>query len=95
MTRISARISGMMDADEKSYICPEAYENVDSRDFVEPPSTKLVGIGIALIGLIIVWSIAYFYLFKWTSDDVAKSLDTIISHGKSAAVVEPTGNNTN
>jgi type VI protein secretion system component VasF len=95
MTRISARISGMMDADEKSYICPEAYENVDSRDFVEPPSTKLVGIGIALIGLIIVWSIAYFYLFKWTSDDVAKSLDTIISHGKSAAVVEPTRNNDN
>jgi hypothetical protein len=88
MSKISARISGMMDADEKSYICPEAYENVDDRDFIEPPSTKLVGIGIALIGLIIVWSIAYCCLLKWTLDDVTNSLDTIIEHEKSAYVTE-------
>jgi len=88
MSKISARISGMMDADEKSYICPEAYENVDDRDFVEPPSTKLVGIGIILIGLIIVWSIAYFFLLKWTLDDVTNSLDMIIEHEKSAYVTE-------
>ncbi|HUT30739.1 MAG TPA: DotU family type IV/VI secretion system protein [Sedimentisphaerales bacterium] len=95
MSKISARISGMMDADEKSYICPEAYENVDSRDFVEPPSTKLVGIGIALIGLIIVWSIAYFWLFVGTSKNVGDSLDTIIKQGGSAVVVESTHDNTN
>ena len=88
MSKISARISGMMDADEKSYICPEAYENVDARDFVEPPGTKLVGIGITLIGLIIVWSIAYFCLLKWTLDDVSNSLDTIIGYEKSAYVTE-------
>jgi len=88
MSKISARISGMMDADEKSYICPEAYEKVDDRDFVEPPSTKLVGIGITLIGLIVVWSIAYFCLLKWTLDDVTTSLDTIIEHEKSAYVTE-------
>jgi len=87
MSRISARISGMMDADEKSYICPEAYENVDARDFVEPPGAKLAGIGIALIGLIIVWAVAYFFLFKWTSDDVAKSLDTVIRHEKLSSTV--------
>ena len=88
MSKISARISGMMDADEKSYICPEAYENVDDRDFVEPPSTKLVGIGITLIGLIVVWSIAYFCLLYWTLQDVDTSLDTIIEHEKSAYVTE-------
>jgi type VI secretion system protein ImpK len=82
MSKISARISGMIDADEKSFICPEAYENVDARDFVEPPSTRLVGIGITLIGLIVVWSIAYFCLLKWTLDDVSNSLDTIIKHEK-------------
>lgn len=90
MSKISARISGMMDADEKSYVCPEAYENVDSRDFVEPPGAKLVGIGIILIGLIIVWSIAYFWLFVSTSDRVADSLDTIIGHKKPPSVVEST-----
>jgi len=90
MSKISARISGMIDADEKSYICPEAYENVDARDFVEPPSTRLVGIGITLIGLIVVWSIAYFCLLKWTLDDVSNSLETIIEHEKSAYVTEST-----
>lgn len=86
MSKISARISGMIDADEKSYICPEAYENVDARDFVEPPSTRLVGIGITLIGLIVVWSIAYFCLLKWTLNDVSNSLDTIMEHEKTAYV---------
>ena len=78
----------MIDADEKSFICPEAYENVDARDFVEPPSTRLIGIGITLIGLIVVWSIAYFCLLKWTLDDVSNSLDTIIEHEKAAYVTE-------
>ena len=88
MSKISARISGMMDADEKSHICPEAYENVDTRDFVEPPSAKLVGIGITLIALIVIWAVSYFCLFKWTSDDLGKSLDGIIGQEKLPSVVE-------
>ncbi len=95
MSKISARISGMMDADEKAFICPEAYENVDTRDFIEPPSAKLVGIGITLIALIVIWAVAYFCLFKWTSDDLGKSLDTIIGQEKLPSVIEPTNDNTN
>ena len=82
MSKISARVSGMMDADKRSFICPEAYENVDTRDFVEPPSAKLVGIGITLIALIIIWAIAYLCLFKWTADDLTKSLDVINAQEK-------------
>jgi len=88
MSKISARISGMIDAGEMSYICPEAYENVDARDFVEPPSTKVVGIGITLIGLIIVWSIAYFFLLQWTLEAVHNSLETIMEYEKLAYVTE-------
>ena len=91
MSRIGARISRMVDADEKAHICPEAYENVDTRDFVEPPGTKLVGIGIVLVGLIIVWAAAYLFMFIRTSGKVAKSLDTIIDYQTSAAAVEPAG----
>jgi hypothetical protein len=69
----------MMDADEKAYVCPEAYENVDSRDFVEPPGAKLIGIGIALIGLIIVCSITYLLLFITTSGKLKDALDVIIN----------------
>jgi hypothetical protein len=88
MSQISVRISGLMDADKKSYICPEAYENVDTRDFVEPPGAKLVGIGITLIALIIVWVVAYCFLFKWTSDDLSESLDMITEQQKPASAVE-------
>jgi type VI protein secretion system component VasF len=95
MSKISARISGLMDADEKSYICPEAYENIDTRDFVEPPSAKLVGVGITLIALIVIWAVAYFCLFKWTSDDLADSLDIITGQEKLPSVVESTNDNTN
>lgn len=78
VSEMSARISGMMDADQKSHVCPEAYENVDSRDFVVPPGAKLVGIGIALVGLLVVWSIAYLFLFMRTSSGVARAVDTIV-----------------
>jgi type VI protein secretion system component VasF len=88
MSKISARISNQIDADPKSYVCPEAYENVDTRDFVEPTGAKLVGIGIALLGLIVVWGIVYILLFKWTSQDVAKSLDRVIE--KSSFVSDST-----
>ena len=88
MSKISARVSGMMDADKRSFICPEAYENVDTRDFVEPPSAKLVGIGITLIALIIIWAIAYLCLFKWTANDLTKSLDVINAQEKLPSVTQ-------
>jgi len=88
ISQISARISGLMDADKKSYICPNAYENVDTRDFVEPPGAKLIGIGITLAALIIIWVVAYCFLFKWTSDDLAESIDTITEQQKSSSVGE-------
>lgn len=84
ISQISGRISGLMDADKKSYICPEAYENVDTRDFIEPPGAKLFGIGITLVALIIIWAVAYCFLFKWTSDDLAESLDTITKQQNSS-----------
>ena len=88
ISKISTRISGLMDADKKSYICPGAYENVDTRDFIEPPGAKLAGIGITLIALIIIWAVAYCCLFKWTSDDLAESLDTITGQPQLPSVVE-------
>lgn len=93
MLKISARISNIMDADEKTRICPEAYEGVDTRDFVQLPGTKLVGIGIALVGLIIVWFISCFYLFTWASDEATGAIDTINKCGQSTAVVNSVDDN--
>jgi hypothetical protein len=49
--------------DETARICPESYENVNSADLTEPPGTKLIGLGIALIGLMIIVFAANFSLY--------------------------------
>ena len=81
MMEMSARIRKMMDTDENARICPEAYQNLDTRDLVEPPGKKLLGIVIALVGMVFVLFIANFYLFRLASDDLTRALHTIIEKG--------------
>ena len=83
--RISGRISRFMDADARTRICPQAYEHTDTRDFTEPPGTKLAGIGIALAGLMIVWFVTYFLLFSSVSNRITGHLDRIINRGASSS----------
>ncbi len=82
MLECSSRIRTMMDADENSRVCPEAYEHVDTSDLVQPPGGKLIGIAIALVGLIIVLFVANFFAFQWSAQDLSTALRTIIDHGK-------------
>jgi type VI secretion system protein ImpK len=92
MMKISARISHMINDDEKAIICPQAYENVDTRDFIQPPGTKLVGIGIVLVGLMIVWLISYFTLFSITAGEVGDSVKDILKHKDHAVKDDSTSN---
>ncbi len=89
--RISGRISRFMDADTRARICPQAYEHTDARDFTEPPGTKLVGIGIALVGLLIVWFVAYFLLFSSVSDRIDEHLTAILNRGATAQSTDGNG----
>jgi len=58
-------------------ICPDAYEHVDTRDLVEPPSTKLFGIGIALLGLVIVLFIANAFIYGQQIKEIQGALSEI------------------
>lgn len=98
MHKLSVRISSMMDQDEKAYICPEAYENVDTRNFIEPPGVKLTGIGIALVTLIIVWFFGYIIMFHIVGRRVNKGIDVIGESKKIApvsVVIRPSGQQEN
>jgi type VI protein secretion system component VasF len=77
MGRVSGRVSQFLGAEGQKRICPQAYEHTDTRNFTEPPGTKLVGIGIALIGLLVVWLITYGVLFQSTSSRIHGYLETI------------------
>ena len=85
MQQIAARIRHLMDVDDRERFCPEAYDNVDTRELAEPPGHKLVGLGIALIGLFIVLFIANVCLYKVTSEELRTALSKILARGGKAA----------
>jgi len=78
MLECSTRIRGLIDTDQSARICPESYENVNTSDLVQPPSASLVGIGIALLGLVIVLFIANAYMYRSSSSELTKALGDII-----------------
>ncbi|MEN0020212.1 MAG: hypothetical protein AAF747_04955, partial [Planctomycetota bacterium] len=78
MVEISGRLRGSMDAAGDALVCPEAYENVDTSDLIEPPGRSLVGIGIGFVGLIVVLVGATAYLYVSNSSALTSSLETII-----------------
>ena len=86
MLAISARIPALIGVDDSARICPEAYQYNDTRNLVETPGRKLVGIGIALVGFVIVVAVTNICLFKWTSEELVDVLGRILSHGQQEGV---------
>jgi type IV/VI secretion system ImpK/VasF family protein len=84
MKEIAARLQATGQYQESPRICPDAYEKVDTRDLIEPPGTKLVGIGIALCGLMIVLFCTYAFLYHDSSKRLMEAVKTIIANSNSA-----------
>ena len=74
MKQIAPRITRYVNPDAQSRVCPKAYENLDTRNLIEPPSRKLVGIVIALVGLTIVLFVTNMILYRQASDDLSQAL---------------------
>lgn len=79
MARMAVRLSRFLEADQSSRLCPQAYSCTDERDMTEPPGTKLLGIGIALIGLTVILIFTYFLARHWATGEVRKTIETINS----------------
>jgi type VI secretion system protein ImpK len=77
MKEIAARLQATGQLAEAQRICPDAYEKVDTRDLIEPPGTKLIGIGIALVGLMIVLFCTYGYMYYHNADELKTALQTV------------------
>lgn len=90
MSQCAARLAGLIDLDEEEErICPEAYHHVNTSVLFQPPGAKLLGIGIALIGLIIVLFIANIILYDRASRRLRTSLERIEQHQTMSAPVSP------
>jgi type VI secretion system protein ImpK len=80
MAQIAERIRGYVNVDDKTRICPEAYDHTDVRNLIEPPARKVVGIVIAVVGLALVLFITNLVLYRQASRDLAKALRAIMTH---------------
>lgn len=80
MLECSTRIRAHVDSDHLAKLCPESYEHVNTSNLIEPPGSSLVGIGIALVGLVIVLFVANAYLYNSTSSELIKSLKRIVAN---------------
>lgn len=78
MMEISARIRGMTESAHASRIVPEAYEHVNTGNLIDPPGASLLGIGIAVAGLLIVVLVANVYLYQSSSRNLDDAVQYII-----------------
>jgi len=77
MLDISQRLRTAMETDKTARICPEAYLNVDTRDLVQAPASRLGGIAIVFAGLCLVVITVEAYLFHAASLSLTDSLSAI------------------
>lgn len=82
MKEVGARIRNRALTDKNARICEEAYQHMDTRNLIEPPGKKLIGIVIALVGLVVVLFVTNMILYRQASKELSKSLKTVIDHEK-------------
>jgi type IV/VI secretion system ImpK/VasF family protein len=80
MFSIAPRIKRWIDTDEAARICPDAYENVDTRDLTEPPSHKVLILSLVFVSLIIAALATYFFLYHQYKQNLNASLKEVIEH---------------
>src|SRR5262245_54273976 len=85
MLEISARLRGMIDADQSARLCGEAYEGVDTRNLTLPPNRSLAGLLVVLVIMVTVLLVAYVQLFRHASNQLSGSLGSISEQHKESA----------
>jgi type VI secretion system protein ImpK len=79
METIAKRI-GLEELERVAHICPEAYQYLDSRNLIEPPSSKIGAIALAFLALSLVALAVNFYLFRIGLVGLTESLQEILRH---------------
>jgi type VI protein secretion system component VasF len=80
MMEMAPRIRTFVESDDAARICPEAYEHTNTANLPLPVGTRLIGIGILFVGLILVVVVANIYLFRTSSAELRRALDTVTAH---------------
>jgi type VI protein secretion system component VasF len=78
MLTIAPRIRHLVEADQTAKICPDAYEGIDTRNLVQPPSSKMVFVGILFACFVLSVLITYIFLYRSASSSLSNSMEEIL-----------------
>jgi type VI secretion system protein ImpK len=77
MLSIAPRIRHLIENDQNARICPETYEKVDSRNLVEPPSSRMAIVGMIFAGFTLAVLISYFLMYRQASKNLNSSMEEV------------------
>lgn len=75
--RIYSRLETMYDIKKNSKLTSQAYSVVDKRDFTAQIGTKVGGLGIVLVCLVVLWFACCITVYKTSCDEIAGNIATI------------------
>ena len=78
MLSIAPRIRHLVENDQTAKICPEAYQGVDTRDLVQPPSSRMVLVGLVFAGFTLAVLISYFVMYRQASKNLNNSIKEVL-----------------
>ena len=85
MLTIAPRIRHLVENDQNARICPETYEGVDTRNLVEPPSSRMAIVGMIFAGFTLAVLISYFLMYRQASNNLNTSIEEVLKQDVSAA----------
>lgn len=71
MLGLAPRVRQWVENDPKAKVCPEAYEGVDSRNFVKPAGRRMAVLGLVFVA----FSLAVVVAYVWIMRDAAHALN--------------------
>src|SRR5258705_12233318 len=80
MQTIAPRIRHLVEADSTAKICPENYDGVDTRNLVQPPSSRMLMVGMVFLCLTLATLVTYVFLYLDASKKLRDSLADIVQH---------------
>ena len=78
MLAIAPRIRHLLDTEQQTRLCPENYENIDTRNLVQPPTNRLVVVGILFLCFTVAALFSYVWIYRDASHTLYSALDQVL-----------------
>ena len=78
LMKIAPRVRTLVENDQNAKICPEAYAAVDTRDLVEPPSSRMLIVGLVFGAFLLAVLVTYLIIYQQASTNLNSSFEKVL-----------------